>query len=401
MARLARQRGSPWLGWLHCGTIRRRPARRVAKVWMSEIKPLTSLRGVAAMAVVMQHFSATAQTLTPQWMPSLVPHGYMAVHFFFILSGFIMSLTYLAEFQARGVKAFPGFFLKRLARIAPLNVFVLAALMLLGLISVLAVGRNIFFNSPTLGFDLPANLLMLQGLGIGNNLNAPSWSISTEFAAYLLFPLLVLLVFNRRRWIGAAAVAAALAALGYVAYDATLFGVYNMSVGSRLVQTFAQFAMGMAAYRLYASRQASGRVASDLEVASVTLALGIALVTGIDVLVSLLCPFLVVATALNRGRFCRVLSGGVPYFLGIISFSIYMIHDPFRPLAVALFHAVHPGQTSAAAALGFAFACSLVVIPFAWLSYIGVERPGRRWVRHWADMFTHQQTALARVREQA
>ena len=40
-----------------------------------EIRALTSLRGIAALTVVLQHFSATAQTDCAGWMPSIVPHG--------------------------------------------------------------------------------------------------------------------------------------------------------------------------------------------------------------------------------------------------------------------------------------------------------------------------------------
>ena len=60
-----------------------------------EIRALTSLRGIAAMAVVMQHFSATAQRHSLTTIPSLIPHGYIAVELFFVLSGFIMAYTYL------------------------------------------------------------------------------------------------------------------------------------------------------------------------------------------------------------------------------------------------------------------------------------------------------------------
>ena len=60
---------------------------------MKEINALTSLRGIAALAVVLQHFSATAQKHCDVTIPSLAPHGYMAVDFFFVLSGFIMSYT--------------------------------------------------------------------------------------------------------------------------------------------------------------------------------------------------------------------------------------------------------------------------------------------------------------------
>ena len=93
---------------------------------MSEIKSLTSLRGIAAMAVVMQHFSATAQTHAAVTIPSLVPHGYMAVDLFFVLSGFIMTYTYGADFETHGMRAFAGFMGKRVARIVPLNILAVA-----------------------------------------------------------------------------------------------------------------------------------------------------------------------------------------------------------------------------------------------------------------------------------
>jgi peptidoglycan/LPS O-acetylase OafA/YrhL len=156
-----------------------------------EIRPLTSLRGVAAFAVVLQHFPATAQTLTPQWIPSSASHGYMAVDFFFVLSGFIMSLTYLPGFVARGRSAFPDFMVKRVARIVPMNLFALLALVVAGFLSRRLTGANMFFDDARLPFNLAANVLMLQGLGIGQNLNGPSWSISTEFAAYFLFPVFI------------------------------------------------------------------------------------------------------------------------------------------------------------------------------------------------------------------
>ena len=93
---------------------------------MDEIKPLTSLRGFAALAVVMQHFSTSAQTLTPQRIPSLVPHGYMAVDFFFVSERLyhVPDLSLLDSGRV-DLKAFPGFMLKRVARIVPLNLFVL------------------------------------------------------------------------------------------------------------------------------------------------------------------------------------------------------------------------------------------------------------------------------------
>jgi peptidoglycan/LPS O-acetylase OafA/YrhL len=351
---------------------------------MQEIKPLTSLRGIAALAVVLQHFSATAQPLTPHWIPSLVPHGYMAVHFFFVLSGFIMCLTYLPAFEANGIRAFPGFLMKRVARIVPLNLFVLLVLIVFGLVGRAVSGVNIFFDDSSVVSDLTANILMVQGLGIGNNLNPPSWSISTEFAAYFLFPLFIVIVFNSRRFVSIIALLIAVVGVCSVANGPHL-AILTETIGGRILYCFCEFVLGMGAYILYRLRNTSGGEAGDREVALVFAAIVVFLVTGIDLFVALLCPFVVVAVALNRGRFARILSEGVPYFLGLVSFSIYLIHQPFRSLGLLLFSAMHPQPAGPITALLFALVGSLVVIPFAWLTYVWIERPGRQVIRRWSE----------------
>jgi len=134
---------------------------------INELKSLTSLRGLAAMAVVLQHFSTTAQEYCSVAIPSLAPHGYVAVDFFFVLSGFIMTYVYQDSFQKRGFHAYYPFLVKRVARIVPLNVAVLAIIAIAGEICNLTLGYNIFFESHAYIYDFVANLLMLQGVGIG------------------------------------------------------------------------------------------------------------------------------------------------------------------------------------------------------------------------------------------
>jgi len=358
---------------------------------MQEIRPLTSLRGFAALAIVMQHFSISAQTLTPHWIPSLVPHGYMAVDFFFVLSGFIMSLTYLASFQAEGIRAFPAFLFKRVARIVPLNLFVLLMLMVLGLLSHVTIGRNIFFNHASLAFDLPANMLMLQGLGIGTNLNGPSWSISTEFAAYLLFPVFIMCVCNR--WLSAATLLLALGVVVERAFRSPGLYLSNDSIQDQILSCFTEFILGMGAYILYRHRRENGKGSGDVETGALYAGVAIGLLSGTDLIDVLLFPFLIVSTALNRGVFSRWLSGGVPYFLGLVSFSIYLIHEPCRRLAVLLFTTAHPAPISPLSALLFALVGSLTVVPPAWLTYTWIERPGREALRRWAEIVARRRAA--------
>lgn len=333
------------------------------------------------MAVVAQHFSATAQRLCPVNIPSLVPHGYMGVDLFFVLSGFIMSYTYLASFEATGLRAFPGFLGKRVARVVPLNVAVLLTLMVLAAVSVSLLDRNIFFTSSNLPFDLLANLLMLQGLGIGTNLNGPSWSISTEFAAYLLFPIFIVLMFHRHAAVWVLVLAFAVGVLCWQASLQPRLGLVSATTGDQVVRCFTEFVIGMGAFRLFRHPRAGALFASDRVAFGLAGAMLGSLVLRIDLPFALLCPFLIVSLAHNSGRMAQLMGGRVIYFLGVISYSVYLVHEAFRPIWLEVVQSLYSAPLTAPAALVFALAGSLSVIPFAWIAYRLVERPGRSVVR--------------------
>jgi peptidoglycan/LPS O-acetylase OafA/YrhL len=350
-----------------------------------ELRSLTALRGVAAMAVVMQHFSATAQEHSQAVIPSLVPHGYLAVDLFFALSGFIMSYTYLDLFRRDGARAYGGFLVKRAARIVPLNLAVLAIFMLAGMASVALLGRNIIFASGSLAADLLANALMLQGLGIGHNLNGPSWSISTEFAAYLCFPALIAAAFHRRTAVAAGALLACVALLCLLAASQPRLGLGADGVGPGLVRCFTEFTLGMLSYRLLRSERV-GILGQDGTVAALAASCAALMLLRVDLPAALLFPLLIAALAANEegkagGRAARLLSHPWLHFLGVVSFSTYLLHQLFRPTELALLRVLHPEPLGLPGALLFALAGSFSVLPFAWLAYRGIERPGRTFVQ--------------------
>ena len=348
---------------------------------MSEIKPLTSLRGIAAMAVVLQHFSATAQKHAATTIPSLVPHGYMAVDLFFVLSGFIMTYTYLADFEAQGVRAFPTFMGKRVARIVPLNLLAVALVVLAGAASQALLSRNIFHDSHNLAFDVAANAFMVQGLGIGTNLNGPSWSLSTEFAAYFLFPLFLALILHPRRIVAVVALALSTLILCWMASMNTRLGLADDSTLGGIGRCFTEFCLGMGTYRVIQAPRIRDFLARDAIAMLILAASAAMLVLRVDLFAALLFPAVVATLACNRGRVAAAFSTRIPYFLGVISFSIYLLHNMFRPIELLILQTVHPAPLSTPVALAFALFGSLTVIPFAWLAYVAVERPGRTVVR--------------------
>jgi peptidoglycan/LPS O-acetylase OafA/YrhL len=354
--------------------------RLVANQGTQELKSLTSLRGLAAMAVVMQHFSATAQQYCRVPIPSLIPHGYVAVDFFFVLSGFIMSYTYLLDFRNRSLAAYRPFLAKRVARIVPLNVTVLGLLALGGGASFMVAGHNIFFTSRSPVLDFITNLLMLQGIGVGTNLNGPSWSISTEFAAYLLFPVFVFCMFGPRIRAAFAAIIA-IAALCWLALLRPRLGLGFEAAPASLVRCFTEFSLGMMAYRLFEVPRVCAFFSRD----SVTIGLSLAAVASLaaryDLPAVLLFPAIVVAYAKNNGVAGRIVQTHFFHFLGIVSYSVYLLHDMFRPLELNILRMLAPEPVGPTAALIFALVGSFSVVPFAWLAYVTVERPGREFVR--------------------
>lgn len=358
-----------------------------------ELRALTSLRGIAALAVVGEHFSATAQPLTAAPIPSLVPRGHMAVDFFFVLSGFIMSYTYASSFLAGRPGAYVDFLARRVARIVPLHLAVILLVTALGAVSVAVSGRNIFFDTTSFFPDFVANLLLLPGLGFGANFNGPSWSISTEIVAYLLFPALVAGVFSRSRLATGASAFAALFFLVLLAARTPRFELSYDGSPESLVRCLTEFSLGMLAYRAYAA----GRfpvLATDGAAFALVAACIISLLLRVDLPAALMFPLLVLAFATNRGHASRLMEMRVPYFLGVISYSIYLIHNPLRPIESEAVQWMLGANIARWEAIVFAIVGTISVVPFAWIAYRIVEKPGRSFVRR---LFTTAATPAMRT----
>ena len=162
---------------------------------MTELRGLTSARGIAAWLVVLYHIRLSIAGL-PAPLPALLGKGYLAVDFFFLLSGFVIWLAWHQRLRDGGTVAIARFLQKRVARIWPLHAVMLAAAAALALLLAATGRRDPAFPVA----ELPLHLLLVQNWGLTSALrwNDPAWSISCELAAYLLFPLLVIAADWRR-----------------------------------------------------------------------------------------------------------------------------------------------------------------------------------------------------------
>jgi peptidoglycan/LPS O-acetylase OafA/YrhL len=161
-----------------------------ARTPIARLDGLTGLRFFAAIYVVVFHYATPSLVNAPRAVLNVALSGYVAVDFFFILSGFILAYNYLTPSgELKGTKR--QFWAARFARIYP--AYALSFLLVLPL-----VARGMFAAEPFkmalyhFGRALALVTVMQQGwlpwLSMWGN--APAWSLSVEAFFYLVFPLL-------------------------------------------------------------------------------------------------------------------------------------------------------------------------------------------------------------------
>lgn len=184
---------------------------------MHNLHHLTGIRGLAAFIVVFYHIEAYIAPYFNQKLFTIIQHGYLAVDFFFILSGFVIAFNYFDRLVIPNKTKIYHFYLKRVARIYPLHLLLLLAYLSVPIVYIF-FGKDLSTISGGNKFSIDGfvfSLFLMQSWGIVENLtwNVPSWSISTEMMAYLLFPLMVtLLTYICKKWHALGAVSALLIA---------------------------------------------------------------------------------------------------------------------------------------------------------------------------------------------
>jgi peptidoglycan/LPS O-acetylase OafA/YrhL len=214
-----------------------------------ELQSLTSLRGIAAVTVVLYHSSFLAFNYAGGAPPWLWRRGSLAVDLFFFLSGFILTHVYGRRLdQDRSWRTIGRFLWARFSRIYPASLFTTVVFVL-----AFTVGNLLFPTGDSFIKQLIAALLLMQVPSLDKVIiNSPSWSISAEWYAYLLF-LFVISMIYRLRALTAAVVCVAL--LIEIAVFHTIFSYKQPAEGwGALVRASPEFAVGLFAYRYYRER---------------------------------------------------------------------------------------------------------------------------------------------------
>lgn len=343
---------------------------------------LTEARGIAAWFIVLYHCRVSMP-----WLPAPVLHGlakgYLAVDFFFLLSGFVLYLSSRGAFARDGLRATPDFLRRRLARIYPLYATMLAVMVAFALALTLT-GRD---AGAYPWRDLPLHLLMMQNWGLisGLSWNVPGWSISTEFAANLLFPLAVTALPLARAGRGALLLAL-LALLVLLAGAMRAMGAHSLGydiMHTGLIRCLCEFAAGCLICALWL-RGADRPVRGPVLLAIALLAVGLVAWAGqadsevwAFPLATGAALYLMAEASRRLPPPARPLRGLLAAFrwLGEISYATYLSHF----LLFVLFKMLFASDAANIPPLRMAgYFAALILL--SELLYRRVEQPGRRWM---------------------
>ena len=369
-------------------------AKKGAQVARSDLIPtLTGVRAFAAFLVLALHASQNFPNSLSDL--AIVQNGYLGVDLFFILSGFIITHVYASHMASLNLKALQIFLWHRLIRLFPAH-----AVVLILLVVIIAGARsfNIHLNDPE-KWDysvLPWHFLMMHAWGTTSvsGWNAPSWSISAEWFAYLIFPLALAgaLILPKRAVLPTAFFVLILSA---VIFHVEGWRIKSAWIGiSALVRVTSEFFCGILIYR--ASRIDRHGLAPPVSDALtfgslILLCVGTVLRLSDFGLIFLLAILILGVSGPGSG--VRTLFGNrLVIWLGEISYSIYVVHFTvlliLRHGSERMLH--HKLLDSQPASIGMFLVSLATTVIAAAILYYTVENPIRRRLRNAAGKFSAQ-----------
>jgi len=345
----------------------------------SDIKTLTSLRFFAAVLIILNHLKHyllfDMKDYTGLWEQS-----YLAVDFFFILSGFILTHVYLGGIES-GQLSIRSFLIRRLARLYPLHLLTLLIMTGLAMTS-LRFGSIVPWSGHFPVGTFVLNFLLLHGWGFVTSLafNIPSWSISAEWFAYMSFPFLLPWLLAKKPGFVLIISFGGLAALWALSLIYFPRPTTQLTSDCSILRIMPEFTVGCCLYLVARRLKPLWRPGLLLSGGSVV-ALMIMHFSWPDLLIIPVFMLIIVAAAdLTRKDYRGWLASDQMVFWGEASYAIYMVH--YVVIVLILNGAYnYIGQDFYAHYYPALFALTTIVIfVVAALVHVRFEHPARRWV---------------------
>ncbi|WP_162249812.1 MULTISPECIES: acyltransferase family protein [unclassified Nocardioides] len=327
------------------------------------IAELTSLRFVAAILVFAYHAEHLGLVGT-----SMFSWGYNGVSFFFILSGFVLTLSHRTERSNR------EFYFRRFARIFPVYFAVLVFAVVIEMLGILDPRPSVW--------QVVIHLFALQSWSPSDGMifavNGVDWSISTEFAFYAAFPLVFLVLHRQRPGVVKVVTIAWVAACALLYVGFAAFGFTAQAYVNPLIRS-SEFIVGIFLALMILSW-------SDVRVRRPGRWLGIWMLAAIPLIaVASICPravanfvllpvfaaLIVLVAVARESPGLALLRTSWLIRLGEWSFAFYLVHQLVLRLAVEWVPDRGAAGVGAATA---SLACSILL---AWALHAWLELPAQ------------------------
>lgn len=352
---------------------------------------LDGLRGVAALTVVAFHILETHST---SHLDQIINHGYLAVDFFFLLSGFVIGYAYDDRWNKLTIG---GFFKRRLARLQPMVVIgmvvgavcfyfqdcvywpAIHSVPLWELLLVMLIGATLI--------PLPISM-DIRGWQEMHPLNGPGWSLFFEYIANILYAL-----FIRKFSKTALTILVIIAAIVLVEYAVTsktgdVIGGWSLDpeqlrIGfTRLIYPFFAGLLLSRTAKLIKIKNAFAWCSLLLLIVLAIPRIGGAThlwMNGLYDSLTIILIFPLVVYLGASGEIVSKASSRLCKFMGDISYPIYITHYPFIYIYIAWVSKHHHVGKAEALFVAVAIYVSAILLAYACLKLY--DEPVRRWLR--------------------
>jgi len=344
---------------------------------------INAFRGFASLYVVLYHLRNYTNF---DWFGTFPPlrFGYIGVDFFFILSGLIVSHVYLRKSSAAGPDFWKKFIWYRIARLFPVHFLIMFLMLFAAIVPSLLAGMEPALDAQAYKDWFLLTFLVRQWtLPAEYAWNSPAWSVSAEFFAYIfVFPLIA--YFTRKNLSRSSGIMLAMIGASMILFMIWRTGTINVTIyAGPLIRVTGGFVLGSGLYLILSSlataRDWDRYLRFSLAGMVLTILIAPALADlGLPVDIILIAALVVTisCTYLANGPTAAWLSRPRLFWLGEISFALYLCHIPMMRVCRHV-----ADQLAWDRGFWFGLFCVLASMAAAHLLYRLVEIPTRQLMR--------------------
>lgn len=327
---------------------------------------IDGIRAIAVLLVLICHA-----------FPNYLPGGFIGVDIFFVISGYLITAILIKDFEKDNFSIIT-FYKRRILRIFPALIFVLAFIIVIGWIfffksEFISLGRHIFAStlffenlnlwSESSYFDTSSDLKPTLHL----------WSLAIEEQFYIFWPLIIYLSFKFRFKL-----LFTIVGLFLISFSINLYDISNDPTAAYYSPLGRSWELLVGAMLAYFQKY---NIFTSAKFENLKSSLGLALIAigliltkpeqnfpGFMALLPTIGTALLISAGNNAWINRRILSLQPMVFVGLISYPLYLWHWPFISFAYIIFGGL---------SFKMALLCMLASFLAAYLTFIWVEKPLR------------------------